>query len=396
MPTSHPPSAPVLIVAPTGADAQNLRDVLRRAGYPTQACPGVAAAAERVRADCGALLIAEEALRPAERDILAAALSRQPPWSDLPVILITGGRAAHLGRDPRELLGPRGNITLVERPLHVATLVSTVAVALRSRQRQFELHDLLAERDGLLASLEERVRERTAKLQAMVTEMEAFSYSVSHDLRSPLRVLAGYAQALREDHAGQLDAEGQAYLRKIERAAERMDRLTQDLLAYTRVAGGDLPLVPVDLDEVVQNVIETYPALREARAHIRVASPLGWVCGHAPSLVQCFSNLLDNALKFTREGETPHVDIASEPRGDQVRCIVSDRGPGVSPVDQERIFGLFERASGRQIAGTGVGLAIVKKAIERMGGSVGLDSVPGEGARFWFEVPAHHADEKCA
>lgn len=382
------PAARVLIVAPTGSDAANISDVLRAAGFNASVCAGIAAAAEECENDCGVIVVAEEALQPTERDVFTAMLQRQPTWSDVPIVLITsGGTAARTG-DPRQRLRLHGNITLLERPLHRSILLATVEVALRSRIRQFEIRDLLAEREKLLDSLELRVAERTAKLQAMVSEMEAFSYSVSHDLRSPLRVMAGYASTLREDHADKLDEQGKLYLEKITRAAERMDRLTQDLLAYTRIAGSELTLDPVDLDEVVLSVIETYPTLREARQFIHVEQPLGLVCGHAPSLVQCFSNLLDNALKFSPRDKPPRIEVIGERYHDVVRCSIQDHGPGIPLADQERVFGLFERASEKRVPGTGIGLAIVKKAVERMKGRVGIQSTPGAGTTLWFELRA--------
>lgn len=376
----------VSIVAPLGADARNTSEVLQGAGLTTSVFRTLGEAAEHFGDDCGALLVTEEALRPADREILALALARQPRWSDLPVVLITTARRERHGLDARVVAGPRGNVTLIERPLRVSTLVATVDAALRARQRQYEVRDLLRERETLLSSLEERVTERTAKLQTMVTEMESFSYSVSHDLRSPLRVLAGYAQAVWEDHAAEISPEARRYLEKIRNAAERMDRLTQDLLAYTRVASGDLPMAAVDLDEVLRDVIETYPALREARAHIRVRGPLGRVHGHAPSLMQGFSNLLENAVKFALPGQPPRVEVYTERHGGWLRCTVRDRGQGIDLAHQERIFGMFERAADKSTPGTGIGLAIVKKAAERMGGSVGVHSVVGEGTRFWLDL----------
>jgi signal transduction histidine kinase len=377
----------VLIVAPLGADARNTSQVLREAGLSAVAFSRLEIALEHLNENCGALLLTEEALHAKGRDALTLALSRQPPWSDLPIILIVS--AAHsTSVDTRTLLGARGNVTLVERPLRVATLVAAIDVALRARRRQLELRDIMASREQLLDSLENRVTERTAKLQTMVGEMEAFSYSVSHDLRSPLRVLSGYAQTLCEDHAEFLSPEAKRYLEKIRKAAERMDRLTQDLLAYTRVASAELVLGPVNLDEVVRDVIETYPALRDAEASIRIESPLGMALGHVPSLVQCFSNLLENAVKFSPPGKNLPIEVFSKRRGNRLRCFVSDSGPGILRAHQKRIFDLFERASDASVPGTGVGLAIVKKAVERMGGGVGVNSVLGKGTKFWIDLKA--------
>ena len=258
---------------------------------------------------------------------------------------------------------------------------------LRARERQYEVRDLLAERDELLASLEQRVAERTARLQELNAESQAFSYSVSHDLRAPLRTMEAYARALCDDHSAQLTAEGKYFAERIVKNAERMDRLMQDVLAFSRLTHAAMELQPLDVDAVLSDVLEQYPDLGAAGRQITIAPPLGIVCGHAPSLVQCFSNLLQNALKFVPADRTPAVRVFSEPHGERLRVNVCDNGIGVEPAHQTRIFGMFERASPANVPGTGIGLAIVKKAVERMGGSVGLRSDPGQGSCFWVELP---------
>jgi signal transduction histidine kinase len=378
----------VLITAPLGADARNIADVLAAGGIETRVCRDLAEAADEFSAGCAALLVTEEAMDPVQAALFSARLERQAPWSDVPVVLITsGGQFSPVSTRATALVGPRVNLTLIERPLRAVTLVATVRTALRARSRQYEIRDLLADRETLLASLEERVAERTARLRQMVEELEAFSYSVSHDLRAPLRVLDGYAQALIEDYADALEPGAKDLLARISRTAHRMDRLTQDVLAYTRVSRGELTLEPVSLEVLLREVIEQYPSLIESKDLIHLRTPLGTVLGHGPSLIQCFSNLLENALKFVSEGEVPHVEIYAVPRGDRIRVTVADQGVGIDPAQQQRIFGMFERASAhKHVAGTGIGLAIVKKAAERMGGSVGVESAPGKGARFWLEL----------
>ena len=380
----------VLVVAPSGADARNTIMVLEQAGLQAEAFDNVATAAEESERGCGLFLLAEEALRTTHRHVLGATLAKQPKWSNLPVVLITSGGGKSSGRNVREDLAPHTHVTLLERPLRAATLLAAVQAALSSRDQQYEIRDLLEEREKWLSSLEARVNERTAKLQSMVEEMEAFSYSVSHDLRAPLRVLAGYAQAVREDFAGNLPPQGHRLLEKISNAAERMDRLTQDLLAYTRVANGELATEPVDLDEVVDSVIDSYPTLLEAKKCITVRRPLGRCQGHAPSLAQIFSNLLENAVKFARPGTPPEIEVFSEPHGNRIRVTVADRGIGIEPHYHERIFGLFERATGKT-PGTGIGLAIVKKAAERMNGTVGLKTSNTPRTEFWFELDRANA-----
>jgi signal transduction histidine kinase len=374
----------VLVVAPTGGDARNTILVLEHAGLQAEACDNVAVASEEAGRGCGLFLIAEEALRSTHRLVLRTALAKQPKWSNIPVVLITSGGKAG-SRNVREDFAPQTHVTLLERPLRTVTLVAAVEAALSSRDQQYEIRDLLEEREKWLSSLEVRVNERTAKLQSMVEEMEAFSYSVSHDLRAPLRVLAGYAQAVREDYAENLPPQGHNLLEKISNAAVRMDRLTQDLLAYTRVANGELATEPLDLDEIVRDVIEGYPTLLEARKFIRLRRPLGRCQGHAPSLAQCFSNLLENAVKFARPNMPPEIEVFSEPHGDRLRVTVADKGVGIEPHHHERIFGLFERANGHA-PGTGIGLAIVKKAALRMNGTVGIKPHNTNRTEFWIEL----------
>ena len=379
----------VVIVAPTGADAKNIRAVLGRAGVNGTIVQTMSAAAQWVDAGAGALLMTEEAISLRENRALAGAFERQPPWSDIPLIIVTTAASIHRWASvPAAVLGARSNVTLVARPLRSSTLVAAAKNVLQARRRQFELRDLLRERDALLASLETRVHERTAKLQELVAELEAFSYSVSHDLRAPLRIMAGYARLVLEDFGATLLPDVRAYLERIVRSAERMDLLTQDVLAYTRLARGEIVLGPVDLGKVVDETIEQYPELAAARAAIVVRRPLAPVIAHGPSLIQALSNLLGNALKFARPGVAPRVEISTSVRGDRVKIAVQDNGVGIDDAHHGKIFLIFERVAGQETPGTGIGLAIVKKAAERMGGIVGLASTPGHGSTFWLELPA--------
>ena len=164
-----------------------------------------------------------------------------------------------------------------------------------------------------------------------------------------------------------------------------MDRLTQDLLAYTRISSGELVLERIDLDNVIDEVLESYPSLQEVSPHIQVQKPLGTCLGHAPSLAQCFSNLLENAVKFAKRGLPPEIEVRSKVHGDKLRVSVIDHGIGIAPGEGDRIFGLFERG-GTNAPGTGIGLAIVKKGAERMKGQAGLISIKGQKTEFWIEL----------
>jgi signal transduction histidine kinase len=237
--------------------------------------------------------------------------------------------------------------------------------------------------------LEKKVEERTASLREAVTQMEEFSYTVSHDLRSPLRTIGGYAGVLIEDYGKTLDPAAQAYLEKIIRACERMDRLTTDVLKYSRVARSDVQCKPVEVEAVARSAVEHYNELNPHQADVHIVSPMHSVLAHEPSIAQALANLLTNAAKFVKPGERPHITIRTDHLGDRVRIWVEDRGIGIPKQHQEKLFRMFERApTVGAYEGTGVGLAIVRKAAEKMGGTCGVESDGTTGSRFWIELNA--------
>ena len=244
----------------------------------------------------------------------------------------------------------------------------------------------------LAASLEQRVAARTAELEEANRDLEAFGYSVSHDLRAPLRAMQGFAQALVEDYGDRLDDLGREYAGRVVAAAADMDRLIRDLLEYSRLTRQQLQLEPVQVDLVVRQAVE--PLARPAAAGdpapaVSVEVDGCEVSANRPALGQIVQNLLSNAVKFVRPGQQPRVRVWCEDRGPLVRLSVADNGIGIAPEHQQRIFNVFERLhGGEDYPGTGIGLAIVRKAAERMGGRAGVESVPGAGSTFWVELPA--------
>ncbi len=255
------------------------------------------------------------------------------------------------------------------------------------RRVERELVAVKDELDRHAARLEQTVAERTAQLSETIGELEAFSYSISHDMRAPLRAMRGFAEILLEQHAAQLDADGITYLKKIHVAAGRLDCLIQDVLTYTRVLRAEARIETIELDALIRQVIDTYPQLQAGNAEIQIEGVLPRVLGGEASLAQCISNLLTNAVKFVAPGTRPRVKIRAEAIGTDIRLWVEDNGVGIGAQDQIRIFKMFERINpAAAYEGNGMGLAIIHKAMERMGGQRGVESEAGQGSRFWIQL----------
>jgi len=296
-----------------------------------------------------------------------------------------------------------------------------LAIAMQQSNLREELQRYTSE-------LEQRVAQRTAALEETNSELEAFSYSVSHDLRAPLRTMQGFTQALLEDYGSQLDSIGQDYARYIVESAVQMDTLISELLTYSRLSRVEIQIQPIDLSVVVAVVLRQLDVeLQQRQAQVTVEEPLPQVMAHRTTLAQILTNLLTNAFKFVAPGVQPRIRVWAEereeedaktprhaqegnsrlaasphlplsasnsepqtltaPQGKWIRLWVEDNGIGIAVEHQERIFRVFERLHGVETyPGTGIGLALVRKGIERMGGRVGVDSQPNQGSRFWIEL----------
>ncbi|WP_052351948.1 sensor histidine kinase [Deinococcus pimensis] len=315
---------------------------------------------------------------PVSKEAVDLALEREGFWE---------GELTHRTRDDREVVVLSRQAARRDASGRIGAILE-INWDITDRKRAEER---LAE---LARTLERRVDERTAQLSVINSELEAFVYTVAHDLRSPLRSISGFASAVREDYGERLDDEGRSMLGRIERSAERLDELIRDLLAYSRLGRTDLTLAPVDLDEVVERALgDLGREVHERDAVVTVAPHLGRVMAHEATLLQVVLNLLSNALKFVAPGGRPEVRVRSERVGERVRVWVEDNGIGVEPRHEQRIFRVFERLHTlREYPGTGVGLAIVERGLSRMDGEVGVRAGEAGGSRFWFELRAAEED----
>lgn len=314
--------------------------------------------------------------------------------------------------------GTRQTILAEESDL-VTTIAQYLATALDRENTSQQLRKAKEQLSEHALLLEKRVAERTSRLQETISELETFSYTIAHDLRAPVRGTTGYCEVLLEDFADELSPEAKGVVEKIARVSSRMETLTRDLLEFSKVSRQEVVLSRVEIEPIIEDLA----ALREAavRQAITVHGPLHPVLAHKGLLQHVFSNLIDNAVKFVRPETNPKITISAEvvPQGSPnthartlvfsstdsampetagfsqpsfpnlVRIWVGDEGIGIPREAHQKIFGIFERGiASEQYQGTGIGLAIVARAMQRMGGTCGVESEPGKGSRFWIELPA--------
>jgi signal transduction histidine kinase len=265
-----------------------------------------------------------------------------------------------------------------------AQLKGDIVERIRSEQLLQRAQEELRER---AATLEKRVAERTAELTAINQQLEVFVYSVAHDLRAPLRAMQGFSQLLLEAAGPDLNETARGYAARIDKSAQFMDALLCDLLAFSRIAQGHAELTAVGLQGVVQRVLaRLQPDIEAKHACVTSTGPWPQVLAHEATLEQVLFNLASNALKFSRPGVVPLLRVRAEERADFIRVWVEDNGVGIAPEYRDQIFRLFMRLHGEKYAGTGIGLAIVQKGLERMGGRVSVCSGAEHGSSFWFEL----------
>jgi len=242
----------------------------------------------------------------------------------------------------------------------------------------------LADHAGQLEGL---VTKRTAELTTTNQQLEAFVYSIAHDLRAPLRSMQGFSELLVAEAGAALNEMGRDYADRINKSAQFMDALLRDLLDFSRISQQHVVLAPVELKPVVESVLDRLQTdIQEKDARVECSGPWPVVLAHEPTLAQVLYNLVSNALKFVTPEVPPVVRLRAEAQAEFIRVWVEDNGPGIAPDHQDQIFGLFTRLNNEKYQGTGIGLAIVQKGVERMGGRAGVESTAGQGSRFWFEL----------
>jgi len=370
----------VLVFMPTGRDAALVCSTLEKAGVKAQPCADADELTSEMAAGAGTILLAEEGLGSGTLEKIAESIDAQPVWSDLPIVLFAGG-SQHI-----ELListvATRLNATIIERPIRIPILISTVQGALRARQKQYQSRDFLNQ-------LEEADRQK-----------DLFLATLSHELRTPLNSILGWIQLLKvEDTGKKIDL--RHALNVIERNARTQSEMISDILFVSRIITGKLKLnsKPLEVAAVVETTIEILrPALdaKKINLHTDFETNLPIIIGDADRLQQVFWNLLSNAIKFTPENGSIELRIKTE--NSIVQIQIKDSGQGISAEFLPYVFERFRQADSsytRQIGGLGLGLAIVRHLVELHGGTVSAESAgENQGASFTVNLPVAAAESK--
>ena len=376
VPTNEPVELRVLVLAPSGRDAALACEVLQSAGVAAEPAPTLGELCARITEGAGAVVLTQEALRPPALARLAGALSGQPPWSDLPVLVFSSHEAGSgPAADRPAALAGIANLIFLDRPTRRVALLSAVHSALRARRRQYEVRDLVFQ------------------LQRGVRERDQFLAILGHELRNPLGAILASVQLLEQKEP----EKGPRERKIIRRQTQLLSRLVDDLLDVSRVTSGKIALDRrgVDLRELVGRcVVNCGAAAREAGVAIAFsANGAVWVTGDAVRLEQIVNNLLTNAVKYTPPGGRVDVRVARE--GPDALVRVADTGVGMDAEILPRVFDLFtqaEEALDRAHGGLGIGLTLVRSLVELHGGTVRAES-PGRGlgSTFTVRVPGAEA-----
>ncbi len=361
----------LLIVDDEPASMRALCDTLEYEGYHTCGFTSAGEALAAMRERPFDLLLADLQMPGTNGiDLMKSAHLIDPT---LVAVIMTG----HGALDTAVAAMKAGALDYIQKPIKLATTMPVLERALAVRQLRIEKK-----------RLEENVRERTEELKIANRELEAFSYSVSHDLRAPLRAVSVFTQALLSEHTTHLTEEGKRLLQNVNAGAAHMDRLITDLLRLSQLNRQPLHKQPVRFGELARRVID-------AMTHERANRDIEFVIADFPAwqvdqglIQQVFVNLISNAIKFTRERQKARIEIGHRMDGRSLVCFVKDNGVGFNMKYMNKLFGVFQRLhSAEQFEGTGVGLSIVRRIVERHGGKVWVDGGQDSGATFYFSLP---------
>jgi signal transduction histidine kinase len=377
----------VLVMARTGRDAATAQALLAQAGIQAETCHDLNHLTTELRAGAAAILIPEEVLAPDGLAVLHRILAEQPAWSDLPVLVLTrpGADSVELSEALRAL----GNVTVLECPLRIPTLLSAVRTALRARDRQYQIRGHLAERARAEVSLRQADQRK-----------DEFLATLGHELRNPLAPLLAGLQLLKM--AQRDDAAAGRAIAVMERQIRHLIRLVDDLLEVSRITTGhiDVRREPVDLSFIIRSAVDTSrPAIEFGRHELRLHLPQEpvTVSGDPVRLTQVFANILTNAAKYTNPGGRITVMMFRD--GGRARVAVRDNGIGIPPDRLSAVFDMFtqvDRSSRRLQGGLGIGLTLVRSLVEMHGGQVSAKSDgPGTGSEFIVELPALPGDAEA-
>jgi signal transduction histidine kinase len=369
----------VLVLAPTSKDAALTQTLLSSAGVRIELVPTFDALVRELRAGAAAILVPEETVSPTHNATLRDVLAEQPPWSDLPVLVLTRQGADSV--ELKEAVRTLGNVTLLERPLRVATLLSAVRTAIRARDRQYQIRGHLIER----ARAEESLRLADQR-------KDEFLATLGHELRNPLAPLLTGLQLLKL--AGLKDPVAAKVAPVMERQISHLIRLVDDLLEVSRITRGiiDVQREPLDLASIVRSAIDTSRPILEAAHHeltVDVPTETIAITGDAVRLTQVFANLLTNAAKYTNTGG--HIWLTVRREGERALISVRDNGIGIPSDQLASVFDMFtqvDRSSRRTQGGLGIGLTLVRSLVTIHGGRVEARSPgPGAGSEFVVDLP---------
>jgi two-component system, sensor histidine kinase and response regulator len=361
----------LLIVDDEPASMRALCDTLEYEGYQTYGFTSAAEALAAMRERSFDLLLADLQMPGTNGiDLMKSAQLLDPT---LVAVIMTG----HGALETAIAAMKAGALDYIQKPIKLATTLPVLERALAVRQLRIEKK-----------RLEESVRERTEELKIANRELEAFSYSVSHDLRAPLRAVSVFTQALLSDHTGPLNDEGKRLLQNVNAGAAHMDRLITDLLRLAQLNRQPLHKQPTRFGDLARKVIDDM-------AHDRAGRDIEFVIADFPTwqvdqglIQQVFVNLISNAIKFTRERDKARIEVGYRMDGTTLVCFVKDNGVGFNMKYMNKLFGVFQRLhSADQFEGTGVGLSIVRRIVERHGGKVWVDGQQDQGATFFFSIP---------